>query len=46
MVQLSHEAADYLAEKGCRVMLAPTLQAMQAWNLAEGAVIGLFHVTC
>jgi hypothetical protein len=46
MVRLSQEAADYLAEKGCRVTLAPTPQAAQAWNSAEGAAIGLFHVTC
>jgi hypothetical protein len=46
MVMLSNEAAEYLAEKGCLVRLLPTPQAVQAWNSAEGATIGLFHVTC
>jgi hypothetical protein len=46
MVRLSKQAAEYLAEKGCRVTLVPTPQAAQAWNLADGAAIGLFHVTC
>jgi hypothetical protein len=46
LVKLSGEAADYFRRKGCRVELLPTPQAIQAWNKAEGAVIGLFHVTC
>jgi hypothetical protein len=46
LVQLSDEAADYLRRKGCQVTCLPTPQAIQAWNEAEGAVIGLFHVTC
>ncbi len=46
LVTLSDEAADYLERKGCRVRLLPTPKAVQAWNKAEGAVIGLFHVTC
>jgi hypothetical protein len=45
-VRLSDEAAAYLQHKECRVELLPTLQAIGAWNEAEGAVIGLFHVTC
>ena len=45
-VRLSDEAADYLRHKGCRVTLSPTPEAMQAWNEAEGHLIGLFHVTC
>jgi hypothetical protein len=28
------------------VELLPTPQALKAWNKAEGAVIGLFHITC
>jgi hypothetical protein len=46
MVKLSEEAADYLKHKGCRVTSLPTPEAVQAWNQAKGAVIGLFHITC
>ena len=46
MVKLSNEAAEYLKRKKCRVELLPTREAIQVWNEAEGAVIGLFHVTC
>jgi hypothetical protein len=45
-VQLSKEAAAYLGRKRCQVELLPTPQAIAAWNESEGAVIGLFHVTC
>lgn len=46
LVELSDEASDYFARKGCQVDLMPTKQASNAWNEAQGAVIGLFHVTC
>jgi hypothetical protein len=46
LVELSEEATGYFRRKGCRVELLPTRQAIEAWNEAEGAVIGLFHVTC
>ena len=46
MVKLSNEATEYLQRKKCLVELLPTRDAIQAWNEAEGAVIGLFHVTC
>ena len=45
MVKLSNEAAEYFKQKSCPVQLLPTPQAIHAWNRAEGAVIGLFHVT-
>ena len=45
-VELSDEAAAYFDKKGCRVDLRPMKEAMEVWNEAEGAVIGLFHVTC
>jgi len=45
-VSLSPEAAEFLAEKRCQVDLAPTPEAIQCWNDAEGLVLGLFHVTC
>jgi hypothetical protein len=46
LVELSDEAAAYFEEMGCLVDLLPMKEAIQAWNEAEGAVIGLFHVTC
>ena len=46
MVKLSDEAADYFQRQKCPVTLLPTPQAIQTWNAAKGAVIGLFHVTC
>ncbi len=46
LVALSDEAADYFSRKKCQVELLPTSEAIQAWNEARGAVIGLFHVTC
>ena len=46
LVELSKEAAEYLDERGCQVDLMPMKEAIKAWNEAEGAVIGLFHVTC
>jgi hypothetical protein len=46
LVNLSDEAAAYFERKECEVELLPTPEAIQAWNEAEGAVIGLFHVTC
>jgi hypothetical protein len=45
-VRLSGEAEGYFARTRCRVRLLPTPEAIQAWNEAEGAVIGLFHITC
>jgi hypothetical protein len=46
MVRLSEEALSFFQDMRCRVDLAPSPQAIQAWNVAEGAVIGMFHVTC
>lgn len=46
LVRLSDEAADYLKREKCQVHLLSTPKAIRAWNEAEGAVIGLFHVTC
>jgi hypothetical protein len=45
-VRLSDEAANYFQKKQCQVELLATPQAIQTWNESEGAVIGLFHVTC
>ncbi len=46
MVELSDEAAEYFERKRCQVELLPMKKAIKAWNEAEGAVIGLFHITC
>lgn len=46
-VRLSEEAAGYFKRKQCDVQLLPTPEAIHVWNEADdGAVIGLFHVTC
>jgi hypothetical protein len=45
-VQLSAEAADFLARKACEVVLVPTPQVIGIWNGTEGRAVGLFHVTC
>ncbi len=43
---LSPEAETFFAQNNCVVELLPTPQAVEAWNISEGAVIGLFHITC
>ena len=45
-VRLSEAAEQFFREKGLVVQLLPVQEAIRAWNQAEGAVIGLFHVTC
>jgi hypothetical protein len=45
-VVLSDQATTYFEGKRCQVKLKPTPEAIQIWNKADGAVIGLFHVTC
>jgi len=46
MLELSDEAAAFFKKHECKVDLRPTPKAVERWNRAEGAVIGLFHVTC
>jgi hypothetical protein len=46
LVKLSDEAADYFEKESCHVEILPTPDAVHVWNETEGAVIGLFHVTC
>jgi hypothetical protein len=46
LVELSAEAAGYFDQRGCQVDLRPMPEAIKAWNEAQGAVLGLFHVTC
>ncbi len=45
-VELSKEAADYFRRNKCHVKVLPTPEAIREWNQANGAVIGLIHVTC
>jgi hypothetical protein len=43
---LSPEAEAFFSQNNCPIELLPTPQAVDAWNRANGAVIGLFHITC
>jgi hypothetical protein len=45
-VVLSEEATAYFERNRCQVELLPTPEVIPVWNQAEGAVIGLFQVTC
>jgi hypothetical protein len=45
-VRLSDEAREYFDAHGLRLITAATPEAIGLWNDEEGAVIGLFHVTC
>jgi hypothetical protein len=45
-VALSEEAAAYFARHRCQVELLSTPEVIPVWNQAQGAVIGLVHVTC
>jgi len=45
-VRLSDDAAAYFEKKKCQVKLLQTPKAIQAWNKAEGKILGMFHVTC
>lgn len=45
-VTLSGEAQAFFADRSVAVELAPTQQAVERWNALDGAVIGLFHITC
>src|SRR5262245_55346112 len=45
-VALSPEAAAYLKQRNCDVVLLPTPEVIDLWNRTGGSAIGLFHVTC
>ena len=45
-VTLSDEAKAYFERKNCKVKILSTPDAITIWNKTEGALIGLFHVTC
>ena len=42
----THDVAAYFARHRCQVELLPTPEVIPVWNHADGAVIGLLHVTC
>ena len=44
--KLSPEAERFFQEKRCHIVLKKTPKAIDAWNKANGKVIGLFHLTC
>jgi len=46
VAKLSNEASEFLKNKHCKILLRPTPEAIQEWNLTEGKWIGLFHITC
>jgi len=46
MVELSEDAATFFKNKNCEVIVLPSPEALHSWNETQGAVIGLFHVTC
>lgn len=45
-VNLSEDAAEFFESHQCVVILLPTPKAINAWNSAQGNLIGLFHITC
>lgn len=45
-VRLSPEAEAYFAEKGCKLVLQPTQEAIKSFNRAHGKKTALIHVTC
>jgi hypothetical protein len=46
LCKLSDDAEAFFREKNCAVKILPTEEAINAWNEAQGQVIGLFHITC
>jgi hypothetical protein len=45
-VNLSPEASDYFENKGCKVLVQPTPEAIRSFNQSREKKIGLMHVTC
>ena len=45
-VRLSPEASDYFNNKGCKVLVQPTPEAVRSFNQSREKKIGLMHVTC
>lgn len=45
-VRLSDEAQSYFDERGLKLIMRATPEAIVLWNDQREKVIGLFHVTC
>jgi hypothetical protein len=45
-VRLSPEARDYFNNKGCKVLVQPTPEAIRSFNQSHEKKIGVMHVTC
>lgn len=45
-VSLSPEAAEFFENKGCKVIVQPTPEAIRSFNQSREKKIGLMHVTC
>jgi hypothetical protein len=45
-VRLSNEAQEYFDSQGLKLITVATPEAVGLWKEEEGALIGLFHVTC
>jgi len=45
-IELSPEAQQFFDEKECPVKLVSTPIAAKVWNVLEGKVIAMFHITC
>jgi hypothetical protein len=43
---VSEDEARYLREKGCKVVAAPTPEAVEIYTICKKPKIGLFHITC
>ena len=46
VLKLSDEAKGFFKDHGCKVQMAPTPDAVKAWNETEGKTVAMFHVTC
>jgi hypothetical protein len=46
VLRLSDEAEGFFKDRGCKVQLVPTPEAIKVWNEAAGRTIAMFHVTC
>ena len=45
-LRLSDEAKSFFKDNGVEVFLKSTSSAIKLWNETQGAIIGLFHITC
>jgi len=45
-LNLSNEAAEFLQNRNCEILIKETSKAIELWNKEEGISVGLFHLTC